>query len=137
VDRVGQTPGRIGPRASGPAQLPGRLAKSYVGSSRGFMDTYLHKKRKAKVVEKGVGSHSTRSTGHVARPAGRHLLRYRIGQVGGAPSRPYKYPPPVEIRTNTPLHGNSTCIALSGEWRGSEGCRASWPIRSPPCSSSA
>jgi hypothetical protein len=48
----------------------------------------------------------------MARPAGRHLVSYRLGQVGGAHPRPYKYPPLVEIRTQTPLHGNFTCKAL-------------------------
>jgi hypothetical protein len=41
-----------------------------------------------------------------------HLVSYRLSQVGGAPPWPYKYPPLVEIRTHTPLHGNSTCKAL-------------------------
>jgi hypothetical protein len=65
------------------------------------MDTCLHKKRKAKVVEKGGRSHSTQPTGHMARPAGSHSASYRHSQVGGAPPRPYKYPPLVEIRTHT------------------------------------
>jgi hypothetical protein len=43
-------------------------------------------------VEKGIGSRSTRSAGHLARPAGYHLASYRLGQVDGAPPRPYKYP---------------------------------------------
>jgi hypothetical protein len=76
------------------------------------MDTCLHEKEKAKAVEKGGGSRSTRPAGHVASPADRHLVSYHLGQVGGAPPRPYKNPPPVKIRTHTPLHGNSTCKAL-------------------------
>jgi hypothetical protein len=40
----------------------------------------------------GSGSRSTRPTSHVARPVGRHLACSRLGQVGGAPPRPYKYP---------------------------------------------
>jgi hypothetical protein len=45
-------------------------------------------------------------------PADRQLASYCLGQVGGAPQRPNKYPPPVEIRTHTPDFGNSTCKAL-------------------------
>jgi hypothetical protein len=74
--------------------------------------TCLHLKRKAMAVEKGSGGRSTRPAGHVARPAGQHLVSYRLSQVGGAPPQPYKYPPPVEIRIHTPLHENSTCKAL-------------------------
>jgi hypothetical protein len=76
------------------------------------MHMCLHAKRKAKVVEKGCGSHSTQPAGHVARPAGHHLASYRLDQVGGAPLRSYKYPPLVEIRTHTPHFINSTCRAL-------------------------
>jgi hypothetical protein len=64
------------------------------------------------VAEKGGGSCSTWLVGHMARPAGHHLVSYRLGQVGGAPSQPYKYPPLVEIRRHTPLPRNSTCKAL-------------------------
>jgi hypothetical protein len=55
--------------------------------------------------DQGGGSRSTR-------PAGRHLVSYRLGQVGGAPTQPYKHPPLVEIRTHTPHFRNSTCKAL-------------------------
>jgi hypothetical protein len=37
----------------------------------------------------------------VAWPRDHHLASYRLGQVGGAPARPYKYPLPMEIRTHT------------------------------------
>jgi hypothetical protein len=47
----------------------------------------------------GGGSHSTRPADHVPRTVGCHLVSYLLGQVGGAPPQPYKYPPPVEIRT--------------------------------------
>jgi hypothetical protein len=60
----------------------------------------------------GSGSRSTWPAAHVARPAGRHLATYRLGQVGGAPPWPYKYPPPVEIRIHTPHFGNCTCKTL-------------------------
>jgi hypothetical protein len=50
----------------------------------------------------GGGRHSTRLASHVARPTSRHLASYRVGQVDGAPPQPYKYPPPVKIRTHTP-----------------------------------
>jgi hypothetical protein len=52
------------------------------------METCLHEKRKAKAVEKSGGSCSTRLAGHVARLAGRYLVSYRLGQVGGAPHGP-------------------------------------------------
>jgi hypothetical protein len=38
------------------------------------------------------GSYSTKPTGQVARPTGCHMVSYHLGQAGGAPSRPYKYP---------------------------------------------
>jgi hypothetical protein len=57
------------------------------------MDTCLHEKGKAKAVEKVGGGLSTQPAGHVAWPVGHHLVSYRIDQVGGAPPRPYKYPP--------------------------------------------
>jgi hypothetical protein len=56
------------------------------------MDTCLHEKRKTKAVEKGGGSQSTWTAGHMARPAGRHMVRYHLGQVGRAPPQTYKYP---------------------------------------------
>jgi hypothetical protein len=66
------------------------------------MVTCLHQKGKAKAVEKVGRGLSTWSTGHVAWPADRHLVSYRLGQVGEAPPQPYKYPPlPVEINTHT------------------------------------
>jgi hypothetical protein len=49
------------------------------------MDTCLHEKSKAKAVEKGGGSRSTRLAGHVASPAGHHLVTYWLSQVSGAP----------------------------------------------------
>jgi hypothetical protein len=44
--------------------------------------------------EKGQGKRrcSTRPASHVARPANHHMVSYCLGQVGGAPSQPYKYP---------------------------------------------
>jgi hypothetical protein len=48
----------------------------------------------------------------LGRPVDRHLVSYHLSQVSGAPPRPYKYPPSVEIRTYTPLLGNFTCKAL-------------------------
>jgi hypothetical protein len=59
----------------------------------------------------GRGNRSTRPAGHVARSDCHHLPSYRLIQVGGTPPRPYKCPL-VEIRTHTPLLGNSTCKAL-------------------------
>jgi hypothetical protein len=74
------------------AKSHGRSARFYVGLARGFVDTCLHEKGKAKAVEKVGGDLSTRPADHVAWPAGRHLVSYRFGQVGGAPPQPYKYP---------------------------------------------
>jgi hypothetical protein len=64
--------------------------------------------------EEGQGSEnrSTRPDGHVARPAGCHMVSYQLGQVSGAPPRPYKYPPLVEIGTHIPHFRDSTCKAL-------------------------
>jgi hypothetical protein len=122
-----------------PNSLAGRPGLKSVRPMASWTRVYMRRGR-PKVVEKGGGSHSTR-------PAGRPLVSYCLGQVDGAPLRPYKYRPLVEIRTHTPLLGNSTCKALSlsvvarcslmEEWRGSEGRRASHPIGSPPRSSSA
>jgi hypothetical protein len=56
------------------------------------MDTCLHEKGKAKAVEKVSGGLSTWSASHVAWLADHHLVSYHLGQVGGAPPRPYKYP---------------------------------------------
>jgi hypothetical protein len=53
------------------------------------MDMCLQDKRKAKVVEKGGGSYSTRSTDY-------HMASYHLDQVSGALSWPYKYPPSGE-----------------------------------------
>jgi hypothetical protein len=80
--------------------------------AHGFVDMCLHKKRKAKVVEKGGGSHSTWPASHKFGPASHHLVSYHLGRVSGAPPWPHKYHPPVEIRTQTPLLRNSTCKAL-------------------------
>jgi hypothetical protein len=57
------------------------------------VDTCLHEKGKAMVVEKVGGALSTQPAGHVAWPASRHLVSYRLDQVGGAPPQPHKYPP--------------------------------------------
>jgi hypothetical protein len=47
-------------------------------------------------VEKVSGACTQRSASHVARPAGCHMASYCLGQVGGAPPWPYKYPPTGE-----------------------------------------
>jgi hypothetical protein len=47
-------------------------------------------------VEKVGGGRIHWPAGHVTRPAGRHLVCYPLGQVGGAPPWPYKYPPTGE-----------------------------------------
>jgi hypothetical protein len=42
MDRVGQTPGRKGPKAGRLAKLLGRLDLFYVSLAHGFEDTCLH-----------------------------------------------------------------------------------------------
>jgi hypothetical protein len=71
----------------------GRSANFYVGLAQGFLDMCLHEKEKTMAVEKVSGGRTHWSASHMARPAGRHLVSYRFGQVGGAPPWPYKYPP--------------------------------------------
>jgi hypothetical protein len=63
-------------------------------------------------VEEVVGARSHWPTDHMARLAGRHLMSYRLGQVGGAPLWPYKYPLLVKVDTHTPHFRDSTCKAL-------------------------
>jgi hypothetical protein len=66
MDRVGQTPGRKGPRVGRHAKLLGRLAMFYVSLALGFQDTCLHEELKAKAVEKVGAGRSTRLANHVA-----------------------------------------------------------------------
>jgi hypothetical protein len=42
MDRVGQPPGRTGPKADRLAKLLSRSAMFYIGLARGFEDTSLH-----------------------------------------------------------------------------------------------
>jgi hypothetical protein len=116
-----------GPRGGRPTKCPGRPARFYVGLTRNFVHTCLHEKGKAKAVEKVDRRRTTWPAGHVARPAGYHLASYRRNQVGNPSLDPYKYPS-TGGNQNTPHFG---------EWRVSEGQRASWPIVRPPHSSSA
>jgi hypothetical protein len=53
------------------------------------------------VVEKVDGGQTHWPVGHVARPAGHHLVSYHLGRVGEAPPWPYKYPLPVKVDTHT------------------------------------
>jgi hypothetical protein len=96
-----------------PAKSHGRPTNFCVGLARGFLDTCLHKKGKTMTVEKVGGGQTHWPPGHVARPVGRHLVSYRIGQVGGAPPWPDKYPrpPSVKVDTHIPHFGDSTCQA--------------------------
>jgi hypothetical protein len=71
----------------------------FVDLARGFKDKCLHEK-KAKVVEKVGGCHSTQPTDHVAWPTGHNLAPNRLLQVGGAPHDPI----------NTPYGGNEDTI---------------------------
>jgi hypothetical protein len=74
---------------SGPRGWPARF---YVSLARGYMHTCLHKKGKAKAVEKVGGGQTKWPAGHVARPAGHHLVSYQLNQVGNPSLNPYKYP---------------------------------------------
>jgi hypothetical protein len=47
-------------------------------------------------VEKVSGGQTHWSASHVARLADHHIASYHLEQVGGAPPRPYKYPPTGE-----------------------------------------
>jgi hypothetical protein len=75
------------------------------------VDTCLHKKRKAKTVEKGGGRRYTRQAGHVARLAAATWKVTASAKSVELPHDPINTPP-VEIRTYTPLLGNSTCKTL-------------------------
>jgi hypothetical protein len=66
----------VGPGGGPLTKSPGRPAWFYVGLARGFVHTCLHEKGKAKVVEKVSGGQTTWPTGHVASPAGHHLVSY-------------------------------------------------------------
>jgi hypothetical protein len=72
-----------------------------------------------------------------------HCLVTASAKLVELPHGPINTPLPVKVNTHTPHFGDSTCkallisvVALLGEWRGSEGRRASRPIGSPPRSSS-
>jgi hypothetical protein len=58
MDQVGQTPGRVGPRAGWPAQLRGWPAKAGADSARAMVGTRLHEE-KAKLVVRVSGGRST------------------------------------------------------------------------------
>jgi hypothetical protein len=81
------------PLTSGPRGVPGWPTNFCVGLARGFLDMCLHEKGKAMAVEKVGGGQTHWPASHVARPAGRHLVSYCLGQVNGA----------LHSRINTPL----------------------------------
>jgi hypothetical protein len=70
----------------------GRPANFCVDLARGFLDTCLHEKGKAMAVEKVSGDGTHWPASHIAWPPGHHLVSDNLGQVGGAPPWPYKYP---------------------------------------------
>jgi hypothetical protein len=84
------------------AQSHGRSANFCVNLARGFLDTCLHEKGRAMAVEKGGGGQTHWPVDLVARLAGHHMVSYHLGQVGGAPPRPYKYPLQVKVDTHAP-----------------------------------
>jgi hypothetical protein len=63
-------------------------------------------------VERVGGGRSTQLAGHVAWPAGHHLVPNRLVQVSGDRPRPYKYPPTMEMRRHAPHLEYSICKAL-------------------------
>jgi hypothetical protein len=98
VDQVGQTPSQTGPGAGWPA---GQVLCWFGPRLRGHVSTREEKGRD--------GGERQWKLFHLAN---RHLVSYRLAQVAEASQQPYKYLPMLEIRTRTPLHGNSTCKAL-------------------------
>jgi hypothetical protein len=81
----------MGPGGGQPAKSPSPSARFYVSLARGFMDTCLHEKGKAKAVENVSGGRITWPAGHVARPASHHLASYRLNQVSNLSLDPCKY----------------------------------------------
>jgi hypothetical protein len=81
---IGHRP--VGPGGGWRAKSHGWPTNFYVGSDQNFMETCLHEKGKVKKVKKFGG-------GQTHWPASHHLVSYWLGQVGGAPPLPYKYPP--------------------------------------------
>jgi hypothetical protein len=79
----------------------GRPANFCVTLARGFFDPCLHEKGKTMAVEKVGGGQTHWPAGHVARPAGYHLVSYHLGQVGEAPPCPINTPLPVKVDTHT------------------------------------
>jgi hypothetical protein len=68
----------------------GRPARFYVGLGYGFVHMCLHKKGRAKVVEKVSGGRTTWLAGHMARPTGHHFVSYRLNRVDNPSLDPYK-----------------------------------------------
>jgi hypothetical protein len=54
----------------------------------------LHKKEKDMAIKKVGGGQTHWLADH-------HLASYRLGQIGGAPPLPYKYPLSVKVDTHT------------------------------------
>jgi hypothetical protein len=102
----------VGPGVGQPAKSLGRPTSFWVGTNQNILDTCLYEKGKAMVVEKVSGGWTHWPIGHVAWPVGDHLASYPLGQVGGTPPWPYKYPYQWKLtHTHTPDFGDSTCKA--------------------------
>jgi hypothetical protein len=67
------------------------------------LDMCLHEKVKAMAVDKVSGGRTHWPAGNVAQLASRLLASYGLGQVGGAPPWPNKYPLPVKVDTHHTL----------------------------------
>jgi hypothetical protein len=73
----------------------------------------LHEKGKTMAMENVGGGQTHWPASHVARPDGRHLVSYRLDQVGGAPPCPYEYPIPVKVDTHITFWGFHLQSSLS------------------------
>jgi hypothetical protein len=82
----------VGPVVGGSAKSHGQPARFCVGLAHDFMHMCQHEKGKAMVVEKVSRGQTTWLAGHMARPAGHHLVSYQLNQVGNPSMDPYKYP---------------------------------------------
>jgi hypothetical protein len=144
-----QRPLTSGPGGSRQAKSLCWPASFWVSLDQNFLDKCLHEKGKVMAVEKVGGGQTHWPVGRVARVASCHLVSYCLSQVFRAPPWPHKYHPTSEswhTHTHTPHFGDSSCKALIPsvvarhslvgrvvrlwEWR------ASWPVGSPPRSSS-
>jgi hypothetical protein len=102
-----------------PNPLADRPAFESVQTKTSWTRVYKRRERLCqwrKLVEaKLIGRPATwlgQPAGHVTKLTGYNLVSYHLGQVGGAPPWPYKYPTTGESRhTHTPHFEDSNCKA--------------------------